>query len=141
MTFSSIQAHWYSDFVSLMCSYLCVLSTCSLVIKLYLWFFYPLKWKSLRREKKMYLTSLCCVPETAYLFDAWLILTFALKLSVIVCVHDLHFVLQLPSRENGFWLLPALFISAQLNMPLVLSNAERLFKEKSTMLNKLASYE
>lgn len=69
-------------------------------------FFYPLEWKSSWRKKKKTqtdLTSLCWLIQLAYLFDAWLILTFALKLSVIVCICDLHFCFV--TRIEGKWIL------------------------------------
>lgn len=97
---------WCSVSVNLMCRYLCVCvwSMCSLVIMiLSSRDLFSHSSKNPRGEQKMNLTSLCCVPQIVYLFDAWLILTFPLKLSVTVCIHDMCFSFAAHSERK--WIL------------------------------------
>lgn len=112
---------------------------CSLVIVRYLWFFFlSTQVKILKEKKKTNLTPLCCVPQTAYLFDAWLILTFALKLSVIVCVRCMHFCFV--TRIEGKWILTFTSVFHFRSIKYATGVTERcmVVQKKRTMLNGLA---
>lgn len=75
---------------------ICVCSHCISLSSCVTWDF--LEWKY---WSEAHIILFCCTND--YLDESWLILTFAMKLSVIVCVHKDLFVLWLMS--GGKWIL------------------------------------